>query len=156
MIFTISFVFTDYGAHLCAETFLQAKSNNKWRGLDSVPSVSVSWQRPGDNHGGQPALYPAAALHCWCAPLASHLRCHRCDRLRWELTSNGQPHDHWHFLKTTFFFFKFHPSCFELLSRQTEPRYVFLTLLVIPPYAMSPRYLALLLGVQSPEREARR
>lgn len=97
--------FKDYGAHLWAETFLQAKSNNKLRELDSVPSVSVFWQRPGDNHGGQPALYPAAALHCWCAPLASHLRCHRRDWLRWELTSNGRPHDHWHFPKTTFYFF---------------------------------------------------
>lgn len=66
--------------------------------------VLVFLQWSGDYHGGQSALYPAAALHGWCAPVAPHLRCHCCNRLWWECTPHGQ---RFIFLRddTTFFFF---------------------------------------------------
>lgn len=57
-----------------------------------VPSmhVFVFLQWSGDYHGGQSTLYPAAALHCWCAPVAPYLWCHRCHWLWWECTPHGQ------------------------------------------------------------------
>lgn len=52
----------------------------------SCQCVCVLLQWSGDNHGGQSALHPAAALHCWRAPVAHHHWCHLCGRLRWVCT----------------------------------------------------------------------
>lgn len=55
-----------------------------WCLTESDPLVFVLLQRSGDNHAGQPALHPAAALHRWRALLVPHLWGHHCYRLRWE------------------------------------------------------------------------
>lgn len=72
--------------HTCCRTKSEVWSPNSSLRLEWVPSVHVFvfLQWSGDYHGGQFTLYPAAALHCWCAPVAPHHWCHRCRRLWWE------------------------------------------------------------------------
>lgn len=66
--------------------------------------VFVFLQWSGDNYVGQSALYPVAALHCWCSPVAPYLWCHHCDRLRWECTIYSSPHGQWLlYMSPTFF-----------------------------------------------------
>lgn len=55
--------------------------------------VFVLLQCSGDNHAGQPALHPAAALHRRRALLAPHLRGHHCYWLRWEPAPPPPPHN---------------------------------------------------------------